>query len=90
MKDKLPYPLVIIRARDWAVYDSTYVINPDDEDWSVTDGWMVGFLIKEQKDSVVIAFEVFPGRPLMPNKMRHVQVVPKETILYKKVIKEKK
>lgn len=84
-KQKQPYPLIIIKARDWAIWSDLYRID-EKENWDVEVGWMVGWLIKEQKDSIVLAFEVFEGGSY--NKMRHVQVVPKETILFKKVIKE--
>ena len=79
------YPIIVIKARDWSIYSDTYRIN-EKESWDVMNGWMVGWLIKEQEDSLIIAFEVFEEE--LYNKMRHVQVVPKETILFKKIIKK--
>lgn len=84
-KHKQLYPIIVIKARDWSIYSDTYRINKG-EDWDVTNGWMVGWLIREQGDSFVIAFEIFEES--LYNKMRHIQVVPKETILFKKIIKD--
>ena len=55
------YPIIVIKARDWAIYNDAYRIN-EKESWDVTNGWMVGWLIKEQEDSLIIAFEVFESR----------------------------
>ena len=50
MKQKMPFPLVLVFAEDWATYGK-------DKNWRFNctiTGWVAGMLIKETVDTIVI------------------------------------
>jgi hypothetical protein len=79
--DKLPYPVVLVKARDWNIHPDTYC--PVEESFDVAVGWAVGFLLEETKEKLVIAFEYFEDS----KHVRGVHVYPKETVVMKRVLR---
>jgi len=76
--NKPPYPIVLVRARDWNGYAN---VASASDTFEVAVGWAVGFLLEETAEKVVIAFEYFEK----DKTVRGVTVFPRETILYKKL-----
>ena len=80
---KINYPLIILYTRDWNLYNALYNIK---DSFKVSEGWISGFLIKENKDSYIVAAEIFPELEEESHQVRYTQAIPKETVLYKKMI----
>ena len=78
MKPK--FPLILVCARDWNLYRGEH---DENFDFNIAQGWIAGFLIRENKDSLVISAQHFDEEEIV----RSTHVIPKECILFKKIIK---
>jgi len=76
------YPVIIICARDWNIYQGVY---DTEEKFTVAKGWIAGWLLKENEDCLIVTTEDFEDTS--KNQVRYVMAIPKETILFKKIIK---
>ena len=76
------FPLILIQARDWNLYKEQHTLN---EKFEVSEGWLIGFLIEEKKDSYIVAAEYFPCDN-DEDGVRYIQAIPKETVIFKKII----
>ena len=83
-KYKPNFPLIVLYARDWSMYEE---IHKCTDSFTIARGWIAGWLIQETKDSYIIAFENFDDDNKM--QVRHTDVIPKETVLYKKIVRIK-
>lgn len=81
--EKLKYPIIILLARDWNLFKDLERI---DEEFHVAEGWISGFLISESDDSYIVAAEIFPEQITKNSQVRYTQAIPKETVLFKKLI----
>lgn len=63
MTDSKPdYPVIAVKAFDWCGPDSTMEAWTEDElaDLSCIEAWIVGLLVHENEDRVVICQQYFP------------------------------
>ncbi len=68
--------ICLIYAEDWSIHN-----DPEDRagaSFPVYCAWVVGFLIKETKDSITVSMEIFG------DKVRHTQTIPKSAIRFRK------
>jgi len=70
----LKYPVVMVYAVDWNQYAEQH--SPIGGDYHAAKGWIVGFLIEETDDHLVIAHTSFD-----PGDVRYAVVIPKCTII---------
>ena len=70
-------------ARDWNLYKELEGIT---EYFDIAEGWISGFLISESDDCYVVAAEIFPEHDMKKSQVRYTQAIPKETVLFKKLI----
>jgi len=82
--EKPDYPIIIALARDWHLYQSQELIS---QNFKVSEGWIVGFLIQEKKDSFIVAAEYFHFDD-DEDSVRYTQVIPKETVIWHRIFKE--
>ena len=80
---KIKYPMIILLARDWNLFRDLELIT---ENFHIGEGWISGFLISESDDCYVVAAEIFPEDDLKKSQVRYTQAIPKETVLFKKLI----
>lgn len=81
--EKIKYPIIILCARDWNLFKDLEGIS---EDFDIAEGWISGFLIRETDDCYVVAAEIFPEQDMKKSQVRYTQAIPKETVLFKKLI----
>ena len=81
--EKIKYPIIILCARDWNLFKDLERI---DEEFHIAEGWISGFLISESDDCYVVAAEIFPEDDQKNSQVRYTQAIPKETVLFKKLI----
>lgn len=62
-----------VLATDWAYYESTL---PRHHDFDSMDAMIVGFVLEEDDENIVLAHQVFEGGKIV----RHVTVIPKKNI----------
>lgn len=82
MTDKLSLPerkIIAVYARDWSIDDGPTDIN---HAFSLYHAWVIGFLIRETRDSITLAPEIFD------NRIRRSQTIPKSAIIKKIEIKK--
>lgn len=71
--DPVSFRLVALYAKDWGIYQETLHRS---HDFVMVYGWIVGVLIAEDDEKIVLAHEWFPG----DNDVRHTSVIPKVCI----------
>ena len=76
------YEIVIIEWTDAAIHGSGSFSRKEAEDCKLIEGLAVGFLIKETKEFITIAMDMFPNE----ETLRTVQTYPKSGI--KKIIRK--
>lgn len=81
--EKMKYPIIILLARDWNLFKDLESI---DEDFHIAEGWISGFLISESDDTYIVAAEIFPEDITKNSQVRYTQAIPKETVLFKKLV----
>jgi len=79
------YPVIIIYARDWGM-DTVLMTKKEVKRLKVPQGWLVGWLVDETKEAIKLAHEYFDDSD--EYEFRYVSTIPKETIIYKKIISE--
>jgi len=67
------FDLVAVLACDWCYYE---VQSPIDSPFTSIDGIIVGVLIHEDDEKIVLAHQVFPDE----GQVRHVSVITKSSI----------
>ena len=77
----MKYKKIQLTALDWYSYNNQDSI---DEDYPVGTVEIVGFLIKEDKQKVVVAMEIFTSHN---NDLRKVMSIPKGCIIKRKYLK---
>lgn len=75
-----PYPIVAVRATDWNQYSSFCDCS---HNFGYAIGWVVGLLIKEDDEKIVIAHEYFEGG----ETLRNTTVIQRETIREYRIFK---
>lgn len=80
---KPSYPLAIIYARDWGMTSALLTLNEAKKE-KICKGWLVGWLIEETKEVIKIAHEYFDDSD--EHEFRYISIIPKETIIFKKII----
>ena len=76
---KVPFPLVRIKARDWALTEGQYRV---DGVWAPVTGYISGWLIAETEDSIAIGQQLFYKAGDEAHwQTRYTITIPKETIL---------
>lgn len=79
---KAPFPIVLVYATDW----NSYSYQKDlDEEFNLCPGWVCGHLVKENREKIVIAQDYFPTL----EAVRGTMVIPKSTIIFRKIIAKK-
>jgi hypothetical protein len=74
----LPFPLVRIRARDWALSENQYRV---DGKWDPIVGYISGWLIGETDDAVTVSQQLFYHEGSEAHwQTRYTITIPKETI----------
>ena len=82
---KIPkYPLIRIHAKDWNSYSGQVDINCE---FKLSMNWLVGFLIHEDDEKLVIAAEVIDS--CTPVDVRYTSVIPKECIVFRTELEQK-
>lgn len=77
------YPLILIYATDWNLYRD---ICKENYDFKIAKCWIAGWLISEDQEQLVVAFESFVET--QDNQVRDVTVIPKKNIIFKRVVKD--
>ena len=88
MKQKIPYPIIIIKAVDWTIYEDYCSVMNTVTDSQTTKGWICGFLIGSSEKNIIIGWEIFENEKELPTVRRRI-TIPKSNILYKKIIRVK-
>lgn len=73
MSDK-KLEVYVVLATDWCYYEQTRSIH---DEFTSIDGYIVGFLLEEDEEKIVLAHQVFKEN----KSVRHVTVITKSSIL---------
>lgn len=76
------FPIIVMYARDWSYRSGIHNVKTA-EDIPLATAWIVGWLIKEKKDVYVVAFENFNDEGM---EVRNINVIPKENVIFKRMI----
>ena len=67
-------PVVAVLAKDWALYGEEAEF---DYEFDLITGWIVGLLISEDDEKIIITHQWFPG----DDRVRRTSVLPKGNIV---------
>lgn len=67
------FEVVVVRANDWCHYEDIY---PADHGFDLIDGLIVGFVLEEDDDKIVLAHQIFGG-----DTVRHITVINADDVL---------
>ncbi len=72
---KIPdFPMAVACAKDWTLYNEQ---KPANDRFDVSIGYVIGFLVKEDDEKVVLSANVFTD-----GQVRETTVIPKENIIF--------
>ena len=80
---ELPFRVIAVFAKDWNQYTSQRDYRSD---FDVSKGWVVGWVIQENDEKLVLAQDWFPDL----KDVRDICVIPKETIIYQVELAKRK
>lgn len=79
--------LIIILARDWGMQTNLLDL-AQVKGLTIPTAWICGWFIEESKDSLKLCHEVFTDSGEL--EFRYISTIPKETIIFKKIISKEK
>lgn len=79
------YPFAIVYAKDWSM-DTLLLTEKEVKKLKIAQGWIIGWLVEETKEVIKLAHEYFDDSE--EDEFRYISVIPKETIIFKKIINQ--
>lgn len=67
-------PVVAVLAKDWSLYSEQYEF---EHEFDLIAGWIVGLLVSEDDEKIVIAHHWFP----VEDQVRRISAIPKGNIV---------